>query len=43
MKTIQRFFDWFVFLLTGGGNIAKDAINAGLIDYSGQGRDKYGR
>lgn len=42
MKTLQRIFDWLVFLLTGGGAIATEAVSAGIVDLSGQGRDKYG-
>lgn len=43
MKTVKRIFDWVAFLITGSGDIAREAIDAGLIDYSGQGRDKYGK
>ena len=42
-KVLKRMLDWFVFLLTGKGDIANEAIDAGLIDYSGQGRNKYGK
>ena len=42
-KVLKRVFDWIVFILTGKGEIANEAIDEGLIDYSGQGRDKYGR
>lgn len=42
-NTIKRVADWFMFLLTGKGKIADEAIDEGLIDYSGQGRDKYGK
>lgn len=42
-NVLKRMLDWFVFLLTGKGEIANEAIDEGLIDYSGQGRDKYGR
>lgn len=42
-KVLSRLFDWFVFLLTGKGEIANEAIDEGLIDYSGQGHDEYGR
>ena len=43
MKILKRFFDWFVFLLTGRGELAKEMIDEGLIDYSGQGRNKHGK
>lgn len=42
-KFLKSMVDWFVFLLTGRGEIANEAIEKGLIDYSGQGRDRYGR
>jgi hypothetical protein len=40
MKTV---LDFIVFLFTGKGDYVKDAIEAGLVSYEGQGRDKYGR
>lgn len=43
MKILKNIFNWFAFLLTGKGEIADEAVNAGLIDYSGQGRDEYGK
>lgn len=42
-KVLKNILDWIMFLLTGKGEIANEAIEAGLIDYSGQGRDKYGK
>lgn len=43
MKLIKRILNWFMFILTGKGPIADEAIEVGLIDHSGQGRDKYGK
>ena len=43
MKVLINVLNWFAFLLTGKGEIADEAVNAGLIDYSGQGRDEYGK
>lgn len=40
---MKKLIDVLVFLLTGKGAIADEAIEAGLVDYSGQGRDKYGK
>lgn len=37
-KIIKSLLNWFVFLLAGKGEIANEAIEAGLIDYSGQGK-----
>lgn len=42
-KFLKRVAYWFMFLLTGKGPIADEAVDEGLIDYSGQGRDKYGK
>lgn len=43
IKKIKKFFvgvgKLFVLLLTG---YSKDAVDDGICDYSGQGRDKYG-
>ena len=36
--TIKRAGQWFLFALTGGGDIAKEAVQAGICDFSGQGR-----
>lgn len=42
MGEMKKFLDWLVFLLTGKGEIGKNAVDLGLCDFSGQGRDKYG-
>ena len=39
---MKRFFKWLIFLLTGKGEIANEAVDNGLVDLSGQGRDKNG-
>ena len=43
MKILKIVFDWLVFLLTGKGELAEEMVDKGLIDYSGQGRNKYGK
>lgn len=43
MKTLKKILNWILFILTGKGPIADKAIDEGLIDYSGQGRDRHGR
>lgn len=43
MKILKNILNWFVFLLTGKGEIANEAIENGLVSYEGQGRDKYGK
>ena len=39
---MKKIIDFIVFVLTGKGDLAKEAIDEGLISYEGQGRDKYG-
>lgn len=43
MKILKSILNWFVFLLTGKGEIADEAIREGIISYEGQGRDKFGK
>jgi hypothetical protein len=43
VEIIVRAFDWFMFLLTGKGKLADEMIDEGLIDYSGQGRNEFGK
>ena len=43
MKILKNILNWFVFLLTGKGELAAEMIELGLISYEGQGRDKYGK
>ncbi len=42
-KTLKSIANWFIFLLTGKGEIAKKYVDEGALDFSGQGRNKYGR
>ena len=42
-KIIKKVLDWIIFIMTGKGDLANEMIEAGVLDYSGQGRDKYGR
>lgn len=39
---IHRFIDLVILLLTGKGNLAREAVDQGICDFSCQGRDKYG-
>ena len=43
MKVLKNVLNWFVFLLTGKGELADEMVELGLIDYSGQGRNEYGK
>ena len=42
-RALKTIGNWILFLLTGKGPIADEAVEEGLIDYSGQGRDKHGK
>lgn len=42
-KFIKLIVDMFIALVSGKGDYVNDAIEAGAVDYSGQGRDKWGR
>lgn len=42
-KAVKKIIDALVFLFGIGGKIREDAVDEGLCDHSGQGRDKYGR
>lgn len=42
-KVFKRIADLIIFLFTGKGEIGERAADEGLVDYSGQGRDIYGR
>lgn len=43
VKFFKRLGAWIVFLFTSKGPIADEAVDEGLVDRSGQGRDKYGK
>jgi hypothetical protein len=43
MKILKNILNWFVFLLTGKGEIADESIREGLISYEGQGRNEFGK
>lgn len=42
-KVLKAIWEWFVYLMTGKGEIGRQAVEDGICDFSGQGRDKYGR
>lgn len=43
IKRLKRALEWVLFILTGREQIAREAVDEVLCDFSGQGRDKYGR
>jgi hypothetical protein len=40
---MKKFFDVVMFVLTGKGACADEMVELGLIDYSGQGRNEFGK
>lgn len=40
---MKKVIQFIIFIFTGRGKIAERYIDAGIIDLSGQGRDRYGR
>lgn len=42
-RKLKRALEWVLFILTGRGQIVREAVDEGLCDFSGQGRDKYGK
>lgn len=43
MKVLRAIGNFILFILTGKGELADEMVEAGVIDYGGQGRDTYGR
>ena len=43
VKVLKAIGNEIVFLLTGKGELANEMIENGAIDYSGQGRNEYGK
>lgn len=43
MKFFKKMLDIIAFVLACDGPIADEMVNEGLLDKSGQGRDKYGK
>lgn len=43
MKKLKSILNWLMFLIGGGGEIKRYAVENNICDYSGEGRDKFGR
>ena len=43
MKELKSVFNWIVFLLTGMGDAANEAVMMGAVDFGGQGRNEFGK
>ncbi len=42
MKALKKFFEAIIFTLGLNGEIRKNAVDDGICDFSGQGKNKYG-
>ena len=40
---MKKILDFVMFVLTGKGVLADEMVDAGVLSYEGQGRDKYGK
>jgi hypothetical protein len=40
---MKKIFDFVMFVLTGKGALADEMVDAGVLSYEGQGRDKHGK
>ena len=43
MKILKKILNWFMLLVGSRSELTDEAVNDGLVDYSGQGKDKYGK
>lgn len=43
MKYLKNFFKAVAFILGLTEKVRREAVDLGLVDYSGQGRNKYGK
>lgn len=43
MKLFSTIWNWLLFLFTGKGPVAEQAVKEGLLDLSGEGRDETGK
>ena len=43
MKTLKKMFDWLCLFMGAKNDLTDEMVDAGVLDLSGQGRDKYGR
>ena len=43
MKILKRFFDWFMLLAGAKSELTDEAVNEGICDFGGQGRNEFGK
>jgi hypothetical protein len=42
-KVMKKFIEFIVFIFTGKGVVSEEMVNLDLLDFSGEGRNKYGK
>lgn len=43
MKILKNIFNWLRLLVGGKSELTDEMVREGVLDFSGQGRDRYGR
>ena len=43
MKILKNILNWFMLLVGAKSELTNEAVNDGICDFGGQGRDKYGK
>ena len=43
MKILKNILNWFMFIVGEKSELTDEMVDEGLIDYSGQGRNEYGK
>lgn len=43
MKILKKIFNWLRLLVGGKSELTDEMVREGVLDFSGQGRDRYGR
>lgn len=43
MKILKNILNWFMLLVGAKSELTDEAVNEGICDFGGQGRDKYGK
>ena len=43
MKALKKFFEFIIFILGFDGEIRRNAVDMGICDFSGQGKNQYGK
>ena len=43
MRTLKKIFQWILLILGFDCELRREMVDEGLLDFSGQGRNKYGK